>query len=103
MSRIRIREHQGVPDVRLYVGVCMTCRHWQIDVRPGAVSDLGGARDALMAIGYAHADHLKDCPGAGGRVQFEGQWVDPPLMQDGKTEATGTIEFNPLPRWWVAR
>ena len=100
--RLRIPERQGSPDVRRYVGVCMTCRHWQVDVRPGAVSDLGGARPALMAMAQAHADHLPDCPGAGGRVQYEGQWVEPPLMQDGR-ESSGSLELSPLPRWWVTR
>jgi hypothetical protein len=90
------------PDLRRFVGVCMTCRHWQIDIRPGAISDLGGGRDALMAIAQAHADHLDQCPGAGGRVNFNGQWVTAPLMESGN-EATGTLEFNPLPRWWVSK
>lgn len=101
MTRLRIQE-RPTPDVRRYVGVCMTCRHWQIDVRPGAVSDFGGVQPALMVIAQEHADHLAECPGSGGRVQYNGQWVDPPLMQDGR-ESSGSLEFNPLPRWWVDR
>ena len=102
-KRLHLRERPGTPDVRRYVGVCMTCRHWQIDVRPAAVSDLGGARLALEAMASAQAEHLAtECPGAGGRVSFNGQWVDPPLMKDGQ-QSTGSLEFNPLPRWWVTR
>ncbi|CAI9417214.1 hypothetical protein [Nocardioides sp. T2.26MG-1] len=102
MSRLKIKDAPRTPDIRRYVGVCMTCRHWQIDVRPGAVSDLGGAQPALMAMAQAHVEHLDDCPGAGGRVNFDGQWVDPPLMKSGRA-SDGTLEFNPLPRWWVTR
>ncbi len=87
------------PDIRRYVGVCMACHHWQIDVRPGAVSDLGGSRAALWAIGEAHVDHMAECPGAGGRIKFGDQWVEPPRMSDGAT-ASGTIQMEPLPRWW---
>ena len=90
------------PDVRRYVGVCMTCRHWQADVRPGAVSDLGGSHLAIMAIAQAHADHLNECPGDGGRVNWNGQWVDAPLTSSGE-QADGSMEFHPLPAWWVTR
>lgn len=92
----------STPDVRKYVGVCMACHHWQIDVRAGAVSDLGGAQDAMWALAQAHSEHLPDCPGAGGRIKFNDQWVEPPKMSDGKT-ATGTMMFQPLPAWWVTR
>ena len=69
---------QRLPDLRRYVAVCTTCRHWQLDIRPGAISDLGGARDALWAIGLAHSEHIRDdCPGAGGRVNLDGRWVLP--------------------------
>lgn len=91
----------GVPDVRRCVASCMACHHWQIDVRPGAVSGLGGAQPALIAMGQAHADHLNECPGEGGRVRFQGRWVDPPRMSSGKT-ADGTLQLEPLPRWWVS-
>lgn len=91
------------PDIRKHVGVCMTCDHWQVDVRPGAVSDLGGWLAAMKTIGEAHADHIREeCVNAGGRVKFQGQWAEPPKMSDGET-ATGTIALHPLPRWWVAR
>lgn len=102
MDRLKLHPKPGAPDVRRYVGVCMTCRHWQIDVRPGAVSDFGGAQPSLMAMAEAHAEHLKDCPGAGGRVNYAGRWVEPPLMNSGRP-TDGTMEFSPLPRWWVTR
>lgn len=102
MSRLRVQPLSSAPDVRRYVGSCMTCHHWQIDVRPGAVSDLGGAQPALMAMAEAHFEHLKDCPGAGGRVQIDGRWVDPPLMSEGKP-SDGTMQMDLLPRWWVTR
>jgi len=90
------------PDLRRYVGVCMTCEHWQVDVRPGAISDLGGWREAMRTIGEAHVDHINaECVNAGGRVKFAGQWAEPPTMGDGKP-ASGTIALHPLPRWWAA-
>lgn len=101
MKRLRVDPTRRTPDIRRYVGVCMTCRHWQIDVRPGGVSDLGGARPTHMAMVEEHRAHLTDCPGAGGRVIFEGQWVEAPLM-DGRPVA-GAMELNLLPRWWVTR
>lgn len=102
MARLGMKPTPRRPDVRRYVAVCMTCRHWQIDVRPGAVSDLGGGQPALMAMAEAHNEHLQECPGAGGRVNFQGQWVEPPLMESGKP-GTGTLELSPFPLWWVAR
>lgn len=90
------------PDVRKYVGLCMACEHWQVDVRPGAVSDLGGAQSATWALAQAHSEHIADCPGAGGRVKYQGQWVEAPRMSDGQS-ATGALMFQPFPRWWVAR
>jgi hypothetical protein len=96
------------PNLRLYQGVCLSCQNWQIDVRPGAISDLGGWREAMQAIAAAHAAHLgvdnpeldgENCPGAGGRVKFNGQWVEPPRMSDGKP-ASGTLALEPFPRWW---
>lgn len=80
----------------------MACHNWQVDVRPGAVSDLGGARDALMVLAWAHHEHVADCPAAGGRIRFEGKWVDPPKMSDGTTPS-GLMQLNPVPKWWVAR
>lgn len=101
MTRLGMAPTSRLPDLRRYVAVCMTCNHWQIDVRPGAISDLGGWLESMKAIGEEHVAHLEDCPGAGGRVNFAGQWVDPPRMKSGK-EATGTMALHPLPRWWVA-
>ena len=89
----------------------MSCHNWQIDVRPGAISDLGGWLEAMQAIGLAHAAHIgvdspeldeETCPGAGGRVKFNGQWVEPPRMSDGKP-ATGMLALEPFPRWWSPR
>lgn len=108
-ARLRLTPAQR-PDLRRYVGVCMTCRHWQIDIRPGAISDLGGWQEAMRAIGEAHAAHIgatatpdaETCPGAGGRVMYEGRWVDPPKMSGGK-DAEGSLELRPLPRWWEVR
>ncbi|WP_067428478.1 hypothetical protein [Nocardioides jensenii] len=99
-----ITKPQKRPDLRKHVGVCMTCRHWQIDVRPGAISDLGGWLVAMRAIGEAHAEHIRDeCPNAGGRLKWvSGEWVDAPLMDSGKP-ADGTLALEPTPRWWVAR
>ena len=101
MSRLGVQPTRQRPDLRRYVAVCMTCRHWQVDVRPGAISDLGGWTEAMRAIGEAHVEHLEDCPGAGGRVKFGDRWVEPPTMKSGKV-ADGTLELRPLPRWWVA-
>jgi hypothetical protein len=108
MSRLGVRPVQKRPDLRKYVGVCLTCNHWQVDIRPGAISDLGGWLDAMRAIGEAHAAHVGAtadpdaalCPGAGGRVKFQGQWAEPPKMGSGK-DADGTLALQPLPRWWV--
>lgn len=102
MKRLNIQPTRNTPDVRRYVATCMSCEHWQIDVRPGAVSDLGGSQAALMAIAEAHVEHLKECPGAGGRVKFNGQWAEPPLMASGKP-SDGTLALNLLPVWWVIR
>lgn len=109
-TRLGIQGTRKRPDLRRYVGVCLTCRHWQIDVRAGAISDLGGWMEAMRAIGEAHAAHIGSttqpdaevCPGAGGRVKYEGQWVEPPKMKSGK-DADGTLALEPLPRWWVTR
>lgn len=110
MARLGIQGTRQRPDLRRYVGVCLTCNAWQVDVRPGAISDLGGWQEAMRAIGEAHAAHIgstrnpdpDQCVGAGGRVKYDGQWVDPPLMKSGKP-ADGTLALEPLPRWWVAR
>ena len=90
------------PDIRRYVGVCMGCHHWQIDVRPAAVSDLGGSRATLMLVAEENAEHLKECPGAGGRVRFGDQWVERMRMTNGDP-ADGMLQMEPLPRWWVTR
>ena len=90
------------PDLRRYQGVCLSCEHWQVDIRPGAVSDLGGWLPAMQEIARAHAAHLADeCPNPGGRIRFEGSWVEPPKMNSGKP-AEGTLALEPLPRWWVS-
>lgn len=91
-----------ITDVRQFVASCMACHHWQIDVRPGAVSDLGGSWAALILMAEAHAAHLPDCPAGKGRVRFETQWVDMPKMPDGAT-ADGLMQMDLLPRWWVTR
>jgi hypothetical protein len=102
---------QKRPDLRRYVGVCLTCHHWQVDLRGGAISDLGGWLEAMKAIGEAHAAHVGAlgtdpdadlCPGAGGRVKFGDRWVDPPKMTSGN-DADGTLALHPLPRWWVTK
>lgn len=91
------------PDIRKVVASCSRCHHWQIDVRPGAVSDLGGAQEAFMAIAYAHLDHLPECPaGDEGRIRVNGVWVDPPKMSDG-APATAALEMQHVPPWWVVR
>lgn len=90
------------PDLRQHVALCMSCEHWQVDVRPSSIRDLGGWVGSMKAIALAHHEHLSECPGAGGRVKFNGQWVEPPRMQSGKP-ADGTLAMMPLPRWWVAR
>lgn len=102
MRRLGIQQTRRAPDMRRYVASCMACHHWQIDARPAAVSDFGGSRPALMAMAEAHVEHLEECPGAGGRIRFEGQWVEPPLMQSGKP-SDGTMQLQPFPRWWVTR
>ena len=110
MSRLGKQGTRKRPDLRRYVGVCLTCNHWQIDVRSGAISDLGGWLEAMKAIGEAHAAHIgasatpdpDTCPGARGRVKYDGQWVEPPKMSSGNA-ADGTLALQPLPRWWVTR
>lgn len=92
----------STPDIRRYVGVCMACHHWQCDVRPGAVSDLGGSQAALMALAEAHNEHRADCPNDAGRIRFGGQWVERPDMASGK-QADAVLQMEPLPRWWVTR
>ena len=109
-ARLAVEAHRSRPDLRRHVGVCMSCRHWQIDIRPGAIADLGGWQQALREIGEAHAAHVgmsKEpdadiCPGAGGRIKYGDQWVEPPLMESGNV-ADGTLEIQPLPRWWVTK
>lgn len=91
------------PDIRRHVGACMSCNHWQVDVRPGAVSDLGGWLAAMRAIGEAYHEHIyNECANAGGRIKFGDQWVEPPKMESGNP-ADGTLALHPLPRWWVTR
>ena len=98
------------PDLRRYQGVCMSCHNWQIDVRPGAISDLGGWLEAMKAIGLAHAAHIgksttpdgETCPGANDRVNLYGRWVEPPRMESGHP-AEGTLALEPFPRWWSPR
>lgn len=90
------------PDARRYIAVCMACQHWQCDIRPGAVSDLGGSHPALMAVAQAHVGHLADCVGADGRIKVGDQWVERPSLSDGKT-ADGVMEMHPFPPWWVVR
>lgn len=81
--------------------VCLACHHWQCDAPPRVVRDLGPSA-TLWAVGEEHVEHLKDCPGAGGRVKVLGQWVDRPQMSHG-TQADGVVGASPLPRWWVWR
>lgn len=102
MRELKTSPPPRTPDIRRYIGVCMACHHWQVDVRPGAVSDLGGAQPALMAIAQAHVEHLDDCPAGAGRVKFGDTWVEPPRMESGR-RADGTLEMQPFPRWWVTR
>jgi len=91
-----------MPDVCAGALVCLACHNWQIDITHHARSDLGGARDALMVAAEAHAEHLSECPGAGGRVKGLGQWVDRPEMSGGK-QADGLLGMIAFPRWWVAK
>ena len=43
-----------------------------------------------------------ECPGAEGRINVAGQWVDRPVMTSGKP-ATTVLGLMPWPRWWVTR
>lgn len=92
------------PDLRRCVVVCLACWHWQADVRAGALSDVGGWLETMKALAWAHAEHIHagECVGAGGRVKYQGQWVEPPPFEDG-TRPTGVLGFVPLPAWWVAK
>lgn len=92
------------PDLRSHVGVCLACHHWQIDIRIGAISDLGGWVGVMTAIGEAHREHTsRECVNQGGRIKFDGQWVEPPTMPVSGKPADGTLALEPLPRWWAAR
>ena len=103
MSRLRVADSPLRPDLRRHVLICLGCNHWQIDIRAGAISDLGGWQSALMVLAAEHYQHqLNDCVNPAGRVLFEGKWVDPPKMSDGKP-ANGTLAFSPVPRWWVTQ
>ncbi len=94
----------SVPDASAVALVCMSCEHWQCDMHPRAIPQLGGRRAALMALAQVAADeHGPDsCPGAGDRVKFRGQWVEKPNMDSGE-KPTGMLAAYPLPRWWVWR
>lgn len=93
----------GIPGPQTAAFICAGCNDWQIDVTPRAVSDLGGAQPAILAVADEHRAHLDECPGGTtGRVKVRGQWVDRPHMSDG-SEVTGMLEGHPLPRWWVWR
>ena len=91
-------------DVCRFVGVCMGCEHWQVDVTARARSEHGGQDAAMWAVAEAHNEHVQtECPrGTEGRVLFNGQWVEPIKMGDGTT-ATASMAMHPLPRWWVSR
>lgn len=79
--------------------VCMGCHHWQVDVSPRAVREIGGLAGFAHAVATAHTeDH--DCPGAGGRIKVLGQWVERPPMASG-AQADAVLGAFPLPRWWV--
>lgn len=102
MARLGIASTPQRPDLRRHVCVCTACNHWQIDVRAGAISDLGGWLPALEAMALEHSLHLNECVNAEGRINVMGKWVEPPLMSDGKP-ANGTLVFYPVPRWWVTQ
>ena len=103
MSRMQIAGTSERPDLRRYQAVCMSCEHWQVDVRAGAISDLGGWMPAMKAVARAHSEHVfNECPNAGGRIKFEGKWVERPTMKSGN-EPTGVLALQPFPRWWVTK
>lgn len=91
----------SVPRLRLYVGVCSGCLHWQVDVRPQAIREFGSNDAAARALVEAHAEHVRgDCPGGDtGRIKVNDQWVERPVMESGKP-ADGILVMEPLPRWW---
>lgn len=90
-------------DVTRTVWVCMACHHWQVDIHPRGRSEHGGTAEVMRAVAQAHHDdHHADCPGAGGRVKFNDQWVDPPKLPDGR-QADAALSGVHLPRWWVWR
>ena len=93
---------KGPPPLRNVVAACCGCNHWQADVPPRVIRDLGGDKAALVLLGEAHAAHLAECPGEGGRIKVLGQWTERPQMSNGKT-ADGVVALYPLPRWWVWR
>lgn len=82
--------------------VCLACHHWQVDVSNAVRQELGGSKPALWAIAQAHVEHLKECPGEGGRVKVLGQWVERPAMAGGQ-QAEGVMGFVPFPPWWRQR
>lgn len=85
------------------VAVCTGCNHWQIDAA-GRASRLGTyARDVMLLLAQAHAEHLPDCPGGTtGRVKVGREWIERPDMGDGR-KADGVLGVYPLPPWWVWR
>lgn len=87
------------PNITDGVWVCMACHHWQIDVLRRAVSD---DPDIWHALASAHVSHQSECPGAEGRINVAGQWVDRPVMTSGKPADT-VLGLMPWPRWWVTR
>lgn len=90
-------------DLCQFIGVCLGCGHWQVDISPRGRSEHGGQNAAMHAVCDAHFEHTADCPGGTeGRVLFNGQWVERPKMSDG-ADPTGVVAFQPLPRWWVWR
>lgn len=95
-----------LPNPSSVVYVCTACDHWQVDVPPSVVRRhyRSDALAVFRDVTQLQACHVLDeCPaGTGGRIKVAGEWIDRPLMRDGK-QSDGAAAAYPLPRWWVWR
>lgn len=95
----------SVPPVDLcqYVFTC-SMSDWQIQVSPGARSDLGGAVETYTAICEAHMHHVVDdhSPAQLDAMQAELREMGAPLTVTDHPDGLKASYMNgvPLPGWW---
>lgn len=92
-----------MPDLCRYV---FACSHgdWQVQVSPGARSDLGGAAETYQALAEAHRVHLIEdhTEGDVDQMQAELAAMGAParLANPGEGLKSSYMHGSPLPLWW---